>query len=124
MRVPLLLAMFGIAGTLARYGLEGWVQQRAGLGFPLGTLTVNVSGCFFLGLVGQFALSHISFPPDLRTGITIGFFGAFTTFSTFSWETVRMLQNGEWKRALFYVAASIIGGLVALFAGVRIAGAV
>lgn len=123
MRVPLLLAVFGIAGTLARYGLEGWVQQRAGLGFPLGTLTVNLSGCFFLGLVGQFALNHIGFPPDLRIGITIGFFGAFTTFSTFSWETVRMLQDGDWRRASLYVASSLVGGLVALAAGVRVAGA-
>ena len=122
-RVILLLALFGTLGTLARYGLEGWMQDRTGAAFPAGTLTVNLAGCLLLGAVGRYAFNHIAFPPELRTGITIGFFGAFTTFSTFSWETVRMLQDGEWTKAGLYVAASVAGGLVAVATGVRLGNA-
>ncbi len=117
----LLLIIFGAAGTLARYGLQGLVQERAGGTFPSGTLVVNLSGCFLLGVIGKYALQHLSFPPDLRTAVTIGFFGAFTTFSTFGWETIRMLEDGEWMRATAYVAASLIGGLILVRLGMRLA---
>ena len=120
MRVALLI-VFGIAGTLARYGLQGFVQQRTGSTFPSGTLLVNLSGCFFLGLLGQYALTHLTIPADWRIGITVGFFGAFTTFSTFSYETVRMLDDGDWTRAAIYLLSSVLGGLIAVFAGMRIA---
>ncbi|HEV2289752.1 MAG TPA: fluoride efflux transporter CrcB [Candidatus Acidoferrales bacterium] len=116
----LLLAGFGIAGTLARYGLEGLIQERTGSGFPFGTLCVNLSGCFLLGLVGKFALNHVSISPDWRIGITVGFFGAFTTFSTFGWESVRLLEDGEWTRALLYILASVLVGLVFMLAGMRL----
>ena len=116
----LLLAGFGIVGTLARYGLEGLVQGRMGSSFPFGTLCVNLSGCFLMGLVGKFALNHVSFSPDWRIGITVGLFGAFTTFSTFSWESVRMLEDGEWTRGLLYVAASVLVGLAFMLAGMRL----
>ncbi len=122
-RILLLLAVFGTLGTLARYGLEGWVQERSGTQFPFGTLTVNLLGCLLLGAVGRFALNHIVVSPDLRTGLTIGFFGAFTTFSTFGWETVVMLQDGEWRRAGLYIVASVVGGLLAVAAGMRLGGA-
>jgi CrcB protein len=116
-----LLIVFGIAGTLARYGLQGFVQQRTGSTFPSGTLLVNLSGCFFLGVIGQYALTHLTIPADWRVGITVGFFGAFTTFSTFSYETVRMLDDGDWTRAAIYLLSSVLGGLIAVFAGMRIA---
>lgn len=116
-----LLILFGIAGTLARYGLQGVVQSRTGPGFPTGTLVVNLLGCFLLGGVGQYALNHISFPPEWRVALTIGFFGAFTTFSTFGWETVHLLQDGEWVKAGGYVSASVIGGLVLLRIGMVLA---
>lgn len=116
----LLLIVFGTAGTLARYGLQGLVQQRAGGTFPSGTLTVNLAGCFLLGIVGRYALQHLSFPPELRTAVTIGFFGAFTTFSTFGWETMRMLEDGEWMRASLYAGASVIGGLILVRLGMRL----
>ncbi len=98
MRIALLI-VFGIAGTLARYGLQGFVQQRTGSTFPSGTLVVNLIGCFLLGGIGQYALTHLTIPPDWRIGITVGFFGAFTTFSSFSYETARMLEDGDWMRA-------------------------
>jgi CrcB protein len=71
--------------------------------------------------VAQFALNHISFPPEWRIGLTIGFCGAFTTFSTFGWETIELLQDGEWMKAGLYVGASVIGGLVLLRIGMLLA---
>jgi fluoride exporter len=116
-----LLIIFGSAGTLARYGLQGLVQFHTETTFPTGTLTVNLLGCFLLGGVGQFALDRLIIPPDWRVAITIGFFGAFTTFSSFSWETAKMLQDGEWPRALLYVTISVVGGLLLSLAGMRLA---
>lgn len=118
------LAMFGIAGTLSRYGLEGVVQSRVGSVFPYGTLSVNLLGCFFLGIVGKFALNHVAISPDLRVGLTVGFFGAFTTFSTFSWETIHLLEDGEWTKGLLYIAASVLLGLAGMLAGLRLGDAV
>ncbi len=120
MRIALLI-VFGIAGTLARYGLQGLVQQRTRSTFPSGTLAVNLIGCFLLGGIAQYALTHLTIPPDWRVGITVGFLGAFTTFSSFSWETARMLEDGDWARAGTYLAASVLGGLIAVFCGMRIA---
>lgn len=120
MRIALLI-VFGAAGTLARYGLQGVVQERTGPAFPYGTLVVNIVGCFLLGGIAEYALTHLSVPPEWRIGITTGFLGAFTTFSTFSWETVRLIQEGEWKRASVYVLVSLIGGLLAILCGMRIA---
>lgn len=116
----ILLIVFGAAGTLARYGLDGWIQYRVGPVFPAGTLTINVLGCLALGVVGQFSLNHISVSPDLRIGLTIGLMGGFTTFSTFGWDTVRMLEEGEWTKASLYVGASVVGGLIAMMLGMRV----
>jgi fluoride exporter len=116
-----LLILFGALGTLARYGLQGVVQHRTSTDFPSGTLAVNLAGCFLLGGIAQYGLLHLSIPPEWRIGITVGFFGAFTTFSTFSWETVQLLQDGEWARATTYVIASVIGSLLAVVLGMQIA---
>jgi fluoride exporter len=120
-RIVLLLVVFGSIGTLARYGLQGVVQLRAGSLFPAGTLVVNLLGCFLLGGVGQFSLDHIRISADWRTGVTAGFFGAFTTFSTFSWETVHLLDDGDWMRALLYAGLSFLGGLFLLKLGMWLA---
>jgi CrcB protein len=119
----ILLIVFGAIGTLARYGLDGWIQLRVGPAFPAGTLTVNLLGCFLLGVLGQFGLNHLSMPPDWRIGLTIGLMGGFTTFSTFSWESVRMLEAGEWLRVSLYLAASLLGGLLAMMLGMRLGNA-
>ena len=116
-----LLVVFGAAGTLARYGLQGLVQQRTSAEFPSGTLVVNLLGCFLLGGIGEYGLRHLTLPPEWRVGLTVGFLGAFTTFSTFSWETVRLLEDGEWLRAGTYILASVAGGIFAIVAGMRIA---
>ena len=97
------------------------MQYRTESTFPTGTLAVNLLGCFLLGGVGQFALDRLIIPPDWRIAITIGFFGAFTTFSSFGWETAKMLQDGEWHWALLYVTISVVGGLLLALAGMRLA---
>jgi fluoride exporter len=116
-----LIALFGAIGTLARYGLQGLVQIRAAGAFPYGTLMVNLTGCFFLGLIGQFTLNRIVVPPDWRVAIAVGFFGGYTTFSTFGWETAKMLEEGEWLRAGTYIAASVFVGLFLSVAGIHLA---
>ena len=117
----LLIALFGAIGTLARYGLQGIVHIRAASAFPYGTLLVNLSGCFLLGLIGQFTLNRLVISPDWRVAIAVGFFGGYTTFSSFGWETARMLEDGEWLRASTYVAASVVVGLLLSVAGIRLA---
>jgi len=117
----LLIAIFGAVGTLARYGLQGLVQLRAGGAFPYGTLLVNLTGCFFLGLIGQFTMNRLVLPADWRVAITVGFFGGYTTFSSFGWETAKMLEDGEWLSATAYVGASVVAGLLLSVAGIRLA---
>jgi CrcB protein len=117
----LLIALFGAVGTLARYGLQGLVQIRAGGTFPYGTLLVNLTGCFFLGLIAQFTLNRVVISPDWRIAIAVGFFGGYTTFSSFGWETAKMMEEGQWMRASAYVGASVIAGLFLSVAGIRLA---
>ncbi|HME13113.1 MAG TPA: fluoride efflux transporter CrcB [Candidatus Acidoferrum sp.] len=114
-----LIAIFGAIGTLTRYGLQTAVQVRAG--FPYGTLLINLTGCFLLGLIGQFTLNRMVISPDLRIAIAVGFFGGYTTFSSFGWETAKMLEEGAWTRAITYVSASVIIGLLLSIAGIRLA---
>jgi len=117
----LLIAVFGAIGTLARYGLQGLVQVKMGSTFPYGTLAINLTGCFFLGLIGQFTLNRLVISPELRMAIAVGFFGGYTTFSSFGWETAKMLEAGEWLWATTYVATSVVFGLFLSVAGIRLA---
>src|SRR5713226_5393242 len=117
----IVIAVFGAIGTLARYGLQGLVHARTAGTFPYGTLLINLSGCFLLGLIGQLTLNRMIIPPDWRVAIAVGFFGGYTTFSSFGWETAKMLEDGEWLPATTYVAASVVAGLVLSVAGIRLA---
>jgi fluoride exporter len=116
-----LIALLGAIGTLARYSLQGLIQVRTGGTFPYGTLLINLTGCFLLGLIGQFAMNRMVISPDWRIAIAVGFFGGYTTFSSFGWETAKMLEDGEWLRAATYVAASVVAGLLLSLAGIRLA---
>jgi len=116
-----LIAVFGALGTLARYGLQGLVQFKMGSTFPSGTLLVNLTGCFLLGLIGQFTLNRMIISPEWRVAIAVGFFGGYTTFSSFGWETAKMLEAGEWLWATTYVSASVVFGLLLSVAGIRLA---
>lgn len=111
----LLIAAAGALGAVARYGLSGWIQDRAAF-FPWGTLAVNVLGSFLLGFAFRY-LESTTLPAEWRQAVIIGFLGAFTTFSTFSYEAVAMAQDGDWTAAGAYVAASLALGLAAVVAG-------
>jgi len=119
----LVVALGGALGALARYAVEGWVYGAAGAGFPWGTLAVNLSGCALLGFLASL-LAGLALPPEWRAFLAVGFCGAYTTFSTFTYETVRLLEGGAWLRAAAYVAASVAGGLAATLLGFGLAAAV
>jgi len=116
-----LIGLFGALGTLARYALQGAVQVRSTTAFPYGTLAVNLTGCLLLGFLGQLTLNRTVISPEWRIAIAIGFFGGYTTFSSFGWETARMLEDGEWLRAGVYTAASVVAGVALTLAGIRLA---
>ncbi len=107
----------GFLGAVARYLIDGWVSALTGGAFPWGTLTVNVSGCFLLGFVFTLLTERFLPHPTLRTAITVGFVGAFTTFSTFAFETMRLAEDGAVLVALVNVSASVAAGIAAVYFG-------
>jgi len=113
----LAVAAAGALGALARYGLSGLVHRWAGPSFPWGTLVVNLLGCFLLGLLATLSVERWTLSATSRAAVLIGFLGAFTTFSTFSWETLQLLREGAVARALLNAAGSVLLGLVAAWAG-------
>jgi CrcB protein len=115
------IALFGALGCLARYFLSGWVYDLAGVSFPFGTLAVNVIGAFLIGLLMEFGLRSTAVSPEMRIGLTIGFLGGFTTFSTFSYETFRLLESAQLPQALANVLLSVTACLVFTFLGIAAA---
>ena len=114
------MATGGALGAVSRYVATGWIQGLAGGFFPWGTFTVNVAGSFVLGFVLVWLQSTVV-SAEMRELVTIGFLGSFTTFSTFSYETVALLQEGQWLRAGLYMGGSVVLGLIAMVAGVALA---
>ncbi len=107
MQVVLLIAGFGALGCVARYLVSGWVYDLLGRSLPYGTFVVNILGAFLIGLVMDLGMRSTLLPLSLRTGITIGFLGGFTTFSTFSYETFRLLEEGDFVVASANVLVSV-----------------
>ena len=114
------ITLGGILGTLARYLLQGVTQARGGT-FPTGTLAINIAGSFLLGFIMRFATGSTVVSPELRGGLTIGFCGAFTTMSTFSYESIRLLGDGEYWYAGLYTGGTILGCLAAVVTGTALA---
>lgn len=111
----MLVAAGGMLGALARYGLSGVVQGNR-IGFPYGTLVVNLLGCLVMGVLGRWLETGIA-SPEIRYLVGLGFLGAFTTFSTFSFEALRLLLDHNASTALLYIATSLLGCLGAVTAG-------
>ena len=112
--------MAGAAGALSRYGVGRWAKAYASTGFPLGTFAVNVVGCLLLGfIVGAGLQGALSERARLAWGT--GFCGALTTFSTFSVETIQLLEKGRWVRGLGYVGLSLLLGFAAAATGLWLA---
>lgn len=115
------IAVGGALGSLARYGLGVFVTDRIGGKFPYGTFIINITACFIIG----FSLAFLGRRTDLsaawRLLIPVGFVGAYSTFSTFEWETFTKLQSGSLSIASLYVLSSILLGLIAVWCGVMFA---
>ena len=118
MQTVIAIAVFGAAGCLARYFISIWVHDSLGRAFPYGTLVVNIVGAFLIGFVMEFAIRSSHLSANLRTGITIGFLGGLTTFSTFSYETFRLLEDGKFFVAFGNVLVSIVACLIFTFLGI------
>ncbi len=111
------IAVFSILGDWTRYGQSLLVQKVFGRDFPWATLSINVLGCFIMGFLFFETLERISLSPELRTGILTGGLGAYTTFSTFSMETLVLFENGEPVKGLLYMFSSLFLCVAAAFAG-------
>ena len=118
MQVIFFIAGFGALGCVTRYYLSGWVYDLLGRSFPSGTFAVNILGAFLIGLIMEFGLRSTLLPVNLRTGLTIGFLGGLTTFSTFSYETFRLLEEGDLLRAATNVLVSVIVCLICTWLGI------
>lgn len=118
MKSILVIGAGGMIGSLARYYLSLAVQKAAETNFPAGTFVVNVAGCALIGFVMQYALLRPDFPNDLKVFLTTGFAGAFTTFSTFAFESVNLAAAGQAHLAAVNILAGNAVGLLAVGAGI------
>ena len=113
----LFIAIFAIVGAYARYGQSLVVQAVLGRAFPFATLSCNVLGSFLMGFLFFETLERINISPDLRTGLLTGGLGAYTTFSTFSLESLHLIENGEMVKAGLKVGGSVILSVAAAIFG-------
>jgi fluoride exporter len=117
LRRVLLLAFAGALGSLARYGLGGLVQRLFDGGFPFGTLVVNMTGCLLFGVIWTLAEERLLISGETRLVLLIGFMGAFTTFSSYAFETSAMLRDAEWSLAVANILAQNVLGVTSFFVG-------
>ena len=120
MKTILFIACGGAIGAVLRYGASLSVYSLLGKGFPYGTLFVNVTGSLLMGLLSIVMLERFNIGPEWRAAILVGLLGSFTTFSTFSYETLNLLEQGDVMRAMANIAFSIIVCLIAVWAGVSL----
>ena len=117
----LVISLGGILGANARYVLGTWIAQRYGTSFPYGTLVINISGSFVIGLFLTLISERFVLHPNWRLFFVVGFLGAYTTFSTFSYESVVLLQNGSWRLGLVNMLGSVVLGPIAVVMGMAVA---
>jgi CrcB protein len=118
LRTIVAIGIAGALGALARYGLDGLVARRTSSPFPWGTFVVNISGAFVLGFLMTLMTEQLTTATWLRASLTIGLLGAFTTFSTLSYETYRLLEDGALGLAAANLLGSAAGGMLAVYLGV------
>ena len=117
MRVLIGVGVAGALGAIARYQLDGVISARGGL-FPWGTFVINVSGAFVLGFLFTVLGDRVGVDPWVRSALTIGFVGAYTTFSTLMLETAQLVQLGAYSAAVLNAFGSLACGMIAVFAGI------
>ena len=120
----LLIGLGGFAGAISRYLVDGFVTDRTAGAFPWGTLAVNLSGSFVLGLLFAMTAERAILPADIRGPVMIGFIGAYTTFSTFMLESWVLIENGSYASAVANLGGSVLLGLVAVIAGLTVGRAI
>jgi CrcB protein len=112
------VALGGALGSIARYTLGAWIFSRMGVRFPYGTFVINITGSFVIGLVLTILDRHAELPSLWRLAVPIGFVGAYTTFSTFEFETYRLAQDRP-SSALLYIVSSVVLGYLAVYLGIQ-----
>ena len=120
--VPFVIFLGAGLGGVCRHGLGSLVHAAAGTAFPWGTLLINVTGSMLVTFAYAVLESTMA-PPEWRAFVGIGFLGGYTTFSTFSYEAIRLAQDGQWERALLYVGGTVFLSLAAAVLGFRLASA-
>ena len=114
----LLISAGAILGANARYWLSGWAAQKWGAGFPVGTLIINLTGSLLLGFFLTLSTERFMLDPRWRLLFAVGFLGAFTTFSTYTYESFNLLFKGQWLPGLLNLFGSVILGVIAVGIGV------
>jgi fluoride exporter len=117
----IIIGIGGFIGSITRYGMAFWIGQRWGRSFPLGTFVINVSGSFVIGLLMTLFTERLLVNPQWRLLLVVGFLGAYTTFSTFEYETGTLVRDGEWLIAGMNVVFSVMAGFIALKLGEMLA---
>ncbi|MBS1803171.1 MAG: fluoride efflux transporter CrcB [Cyanobacteria bacterium SZAS LIN-2] len=117
MQKYLFIALGGALGSIARYGIGSWVASRLGIRFPYGTLIVNITACVIIGFTMSYLGRHSDISPAMRFLIPVGFIGAYSTFSTYEWETLIELREGAFGIAALYAIGSFAAGLGATWGG-------
>lgn len=117
----LAISIGAVLGANARYLVGGWVVDRLGAGFPYGTLLINVTGSFLIGIVLTVVTERVLAPAWVRPTLAIGFLGSYTTFSTFSYETLALIGAGSLAAAAANVVASVGGALIGVYLGTVVA---
>jgi len=118
MKTAATIALFCAGGGLTRYYLSGWIYTLLGRAFPYGTFAVNIIGAYLIGLIMELGLRSTVIPDTLRLGLTVGFLGGLTTFSTFSYETFSLLEDGRFLVAFTNILASVAVCLLFTWLGI------
>jgi fluoride exporter len=121
LRIPIAIALGAVPGALSRYYITRWSIQWFGLGFPFGTLFINLSGALVMGFFATFTMERAIASPDVRALVAVGFLGAYTTFSTYALDTTTLFHNGQWSQSFLYWSGSAILGLFSVELGSALA---
>ncbi len=113
----LYVSLGAVLGANARYLISLWAAERLGAFFPFGTMIVNITGCFLIGLINGLGEAGLDINPALRLLFTVGFIGSFTTFSTFGYESINLLRADSMALALLNILVNVVVGLLAVVLG-------